>query len=739
MLRRSAAACVLALSASLAIAQPGPTLLTVFPPGAKSGESVEVTVSGTGLDGAESLLFSDKNVKGELVPGSFVAEAKTKKRGGSMAAQQPGSAKFKVTAPKSYSGTFDVRIVGKNGLSNPRAFVIGDKNEVNEKEPNNDVAEAQHVALETTVNGIIAAPTDVDFVSFRARAGENIVVYCLATSIDSQMQADLMVADSAGRMLAANRGYRGGDAVLDFLAPADGEYVVRVAQFAYTSGGSDHFYRLTVTAGPWLESIYPPVMHENDSIFYVRSDGKNGKRDPRFTRPDGRPYEAGKGPLLDQVDVRTDELPTQQFVPPAAGTLDTVDMGSLQAHHILRSAAPVILDNDRNDTAATAQPVTLPCDIAGRIEKKNDRDWYSFEAKKGEVWTVEVFADRLGSPVDAFFVLTDDKGKVITEQDEGPDPLSPTQFYSKSDDPARYRFSLRDDGTYRVMVSTREAGTQFGVRDQYVLRIAKENPDFRLAVMPVGTHYPDAGTLPKGGAVMFTVFAFRMDGFAEPITLEASDLPPGVECPKQMIPGNQTSGTLVLTAAEDAADWAGFIAIRGSAGEVSHAARPFSVVWPIVGGNPNQPPNSPAISRMDRGPGLALAVRGEPPFQLAIEADEPIRAESGGKVQFTVKATRKTGFKDPIQLFTATPGLTPQRRGNQPLPAAGTLAADKTEAKVNIDIPSSLPPGTYSLVIRGQSGVPQPKNQQAVPVPSYPAAPITIEIEGKKPAPKKKR
>jgi hypothetical protein len=99
MFRRSAAACVLVLSASLAIAQPGSTLLTVFPPGAKAGETVEVTVSGTGLDEAESLLFSDKNMKGELIPGSFVAEAKTKKRGGSMAAQQPGSAKFKVTTP----------------------------------------------------------------------------------------------------------------------------------------------------------------------------------------------------------------------------------------------------------------------------------------------------------------------------------------------------------------------------------------------------------------------------------------------------------------------------------------------------------------------------------------------------------------------------------------------------------------------------------------------------------------
>ena len=93
--------------------------------------------------------------------------------------------------------------------------------------------------------------------------------------------------------------------------------------------------------------------------------------------------------------------------------------------------------------------------------------------------------------------------------DDSPDTLSPNQFYTKSDDPGRYRFAVPADGTYKVMVSTREAAVQFGVRDQYVLRIAKEKPDFRLAVMPFGTHYPDAGTLHKGGAVLFSVFVFR--------------------------------------------------------------------------------------------------------------------------------------------------------------------------------------------------------------------------------------
>src|SRR5204862_3148723 len=34
--------------------------------------------------------------------------------------------------------------------------------------------------------------------------------------------------------------------------------------------------------------------------------------------------------------------------------------------------APVVLDNEANDSPETAQAVTLPCEIAGRIETKND-------------------------------------------------------------------------------------------------------------------------------------------------------------------------------------------------------------------------------------------------------------------------------------------------------------------------------------------------------------------------------
>lgn len=207
--RRFAACAVALVLAGRAAAQPGPQLAAVFPPGARAGDTVEVACTGTGFDGGEKLLFSAPGFTAEPI-GKATPDPKAPK------GQPATGVRFKVTVPKGARGTHDVRVVSKSGLSNPRAFAVGDTAEANEAEPNNDLPQAQPVELETTVSGAISAPTDVDFVSFKARAGRAVTVYCLTSAIDSRMQADLMVTTADGKVLGSNRGYRGGDAVLDF-------------------------------------------------------------------------------------------------------------------------------------------------------------------------------------------------------------------------------------------------------------------------------------------------------------------------------------------------------------------------------------------------------------------------------------------------------------------------------------------------------------------------------------------
>ena len=81
------------------------------------------------------------------------------------------------SAPASLAGDIvemlDVRLVSKGGLSNPRAFMVGALDEVNEAEPNNDFVQPQKVPMDCTITGV-ADNEDVDYYLVEAKKGERI-------------------------------------------------------------------------------------------------------------------------------------------------------------------------------------------------------------------------------------------------------------------------------------------------------------------------------------------------------------------------------------------------------------------------------------------------------------------------------------------------------------------------------------------------------------------------------------
>src|SRR5207253_1784182 len=133
----------------------------------------------------EGLHFSFAGAKVEVLGGDLTPVEKKGKPAPPLNAH-----KFKVTLPANAPlGIQDVRIVTKAGISNPRAFVISDHKEVVEEEPNNDVDKAQRIDLNTTVNGVIAAPTDVDYFVFAGKKGQRVICSALTSSIDSRLNA----------------------------------------------------------------------------------------------------------------------------------------------------------------------------------------------------------------------------------------------------------------------------------------------------------------------------------------------------------------------------------------------------------------------------------------------------------------------------------------------------------------------------------------------------------------------
>ncbi|MFO0864065.1 MAG: hypothetical protein U0744_05325 [Gemmataceae bacterium] len=116
---------------------PSPKIVRVLPTGGKAGSIFEVTVAGTDLTDVETLHFSFPGVKVELLDATKLIPMPTKGKGTTkgMATVSASSAQlFKVTLPPNAPlGIHDVRVITKNGISNPRAFVVGELNEVEEK------------------------------------------------------------------------------------------------------------------------------------------------------------------------------------------------------------------------------------------------------------------------------------------------------------------------------------------------------------------------------------------------------------------------------------------------------------------------------------------------------------------------------------------------------------------------------------------------------------------------------
>ena len=101
---------------------PGTQLTTIFPPGAKFGSELDVTVGGGDQDDLERLFFSHPGI---------TAEQKINAAASEFEKPTPINNQFKIKiAGDGPPGIYEARVVGRFGVSNPRAFVVGGYDEL---------------------------------------------------------------------------------------------------------------------------------------------------------------------------------------------------------------------------------------------------------------------------------------------------------------------------------------------------------------------------------------------------------------------------------------------------------------------------------------------------------------------------------------------------------------------------------------------------------------------------------
>ncbi len=581
-----AAMCAPSLFAQL----PTGDLSRLEPRSAKAGETVRISLNGSNLEELTELRFTHPGITAK--PVMLPADEFFPK------SRMDGS-KFAVAVAEDVPpGIYDARAVGYFGLSTARPFVVAptDSKEVTESGNNSTPENAMPVEVNSVVTGAVTS-RGIDWFSFTARAGQRVLIELVAERIDSRLDGQLIVYDSADREVDRNRDMFGRDSFLEIQAAHDGEFLLAVSDILYR-GGSDHFYRLSISDGPHVDFVYPPAGEPGSTQHYTLY-GRN--------LPGGVLDESARvrGHALETVQVEI-SLPETATTPPGfhpgqprQGLLPGFDY-ELKAANPVRmgfATAPVVPES----TEDAVQKISVPSEVAGRFDEPDDEDVFRFTTQIDQTYWIEAIADRMQSKVDPYLIVHQ-----VTKSEDGAESL--IQVADNDDIPGFFSVDGKDtinadtidaavsfkavhDGEYQVTI-TNQFGSG-GCADLYRLAIREATPDFQLLAtaektLPTNrTGYSVTPLLRQGARWGIRVLCARQDGFTGDIEVTAVNLPPGVSATPLILSGTTDRGILVVSASADAKSWSGEIRIVGRASVLTAAgnrelvrdARFASLVW----------------------------------------------------------------------------------------------------------------------------------------------------------------
>ncbi|MBM4072982.1 MAG: hypothetical protein FJ271_29260 [Planctomycetes bacterium] len=680
---------VCCVSQSLRAELPLIRLDRVFPLGGQAGSTVEVEISGRDMEEVKELRFDQPGLKASfLKPNRFKV---------AIAADVP-------------DGTYELRAIGKYGISGVQLFQVSrGLTEVADKEPNDLAEKAQQVPMNAAVNGHSDGNGD-DFFSFPAKKGQRVTIDCRAFRLNSALRAILTLSTTDGKQLLQSRPYYNlTDPFLDFTAPADGDYLVRLHDMTFQGGLP---YRLVISDQPHIENAFPTAVVPGEKAELTLTGrnlpgGKVSRDEARLT------LDIARDGVLD-FRFRN-HLPSPSLT--ARGIQLWPDFKNLLNPVTLFLAdAPVTLDQEANDTPETAQAIALPTVISGRFDKPGDADWFTFKGKAGETFTVDLLCERLDFPGDPFVLVFDAKGNELASFDDHGINFNALAQFNRD---GLGTFRVPSDGQYRIFVQERYRNG--GPRYQYVLRIVKAEPDFFPVVVHETPNEPTCPTVRQGGAAHYDLCLNRRE-FNGPVTIEAEGLPPGVTCPPVHVSPQTQTGSVVFLAAADAPEWSGVVKLKAHATidgkKLERAVRATQRRWPIANIN---------TSIMLRE--IGLAVRSRAPYGIRL-TENPQEVAAGSMLEFPVTIQRHwDDFKGKVQLngLNLPPGF-----GF----ATVDIAADKTEANAKLTIAGNVPPGDYSVVLRGDAQVPFNRDTKATSRPNVrvadPSSPLWVRVAKKK-------
>jgi hypothetical protein len=144
-----------------------------------------------------------------------------------------GQRQFGLLALRQESASLALGTVAINEGPILSAFVVN-ANPTAETENNDQLTSAQAVTLPIVISGSIANSADQDYYRFTANAGDVIVAMIETQTIDSDLDSELWLLDSAGNEVTMNDQngvYPQDDSAIRMVIPATGTYYLFVWDF----------------------------------------------------------------------------------------------------------------------------------------------------------------------------------------------------------------------------------------------------------------------------------------------------------------------------------------------------------------------------------------------------------------------------------------------------------------------------------------------------------------------------
>ncbi|MGV3607155.1 MAG: PPC domain-containing protein [Planctomycetaceae bacterium] len=508
-LAKSASVCFvfgLLLSVNLQLRAAAPSVTSIYPAGVQRGQTVRATLSGNFPQWPVTVVSSTPTL--QISPGKDKGQ-------------------IEITAAATGSeGLHFLRVVDDGGASAPFAFVVGTVAETLEVEPNNSPQAAKLMELPAVVNGKLQSGGDSDAFRVKLSTNESIVAMLDARCyLGSPLDAVLQICDDQGFVLVQSHDARGLDPIVSFVAPKDGEYLVRTFGFdsepnasIALSGNPNMVYRLTVSKGPVADFAWPIAMPLSGGTFeHIARNLAKDSQAPRQTLP-------------------AITMPWGQGLPRSHLFLSTEQ--ELGVMRLPLHPFPCI-------TAEQAQgELTVPISISGRFQSATDKQSYRIKAPAKSKLNIKAIAAQEEFQSDPFVSVHTSADQKLAEQDDASD---------KRD--CELTVAVPDDGI--VVIRVHDFLSEFGFRHAYELQVVPQVPLF-LATTTISSI--DAS--PDKPAII-PVAIGRIEGFAGEVEVVAANLPEGWSAlPVVSTQGNKDTATEVkLTLTPTAEAKPGFIRI----------------------------------------------------------------------------------------------------------------------------------------------------------------------------------